>query len=486
MSALDEFQRAFDPAAGLQFQPDRAYWLGKCAELVYPSTEAEVQADREARQACAVERALSPPWWRPWLKSADPADVERARVRALAAAKRVVNTEALRIEGQARAWGFDRFQFISGHSTQCFVAASDRLIVVCFRGTEPNRIWDVYADLMAIPMRSDVVPGDLHLGFWTALGQVWGDAGTPLVWPTDQNGGRCGGLPECLRTFTRTQNPQAVWITGHSLGGAMATMAAARLVGEGVLPPEQIGGVYTFGQPRVGDKLFATAYQDAYELGARHFRVVHDNDVVTRVPPESLRHAQAAVGLFVDGYATRWSRFQYQHVGHVAFLSGATVTEPDIPELKLLQLRMTARLKALLKEGPLRERMLPGLSDHSISNYNKVLAGSRIPDTESSSTVGSPATPPGLKPFRPVVTDQRRTNVLALCGGSALGLLAGLLMGLSDSLPVNLVNGGLAAWLGLTLGLDDRHITQARAMALAAIGFAWVASVLLGIYIRIA
>lgn len=490
-----DFQSAFDPACELdEFRHDRAYWLGRCAALVYPVTEEEVQADRKAREARAVERALNPPWWKPWLKNGDTVACERARAEARAAVSRIVSTEALRIDGEIRAWGFDRFQFMSGHSTQCFVAASDTLIVVCFRGTEANRFWDLYADLMAIPMRSDTVPGDLHLGFWTALDQVWGDTAPPLVWPTDENGGRCDRLPDCLRAFTNEQHPQPVWITGHSLGGALATMAAARLIGEGVLRPEQVvGGVYTFGQPRVGDKVFAEAYEQANALGARHFRVVHDNDVVTRLPPDITRVKASwwFVRSFVEDYpdqredATGGSRFQYRHVGRVAFLSWTAVIEPNLAEWELLPLQMTARLKALFKKGPLRERLFPGLSDHSMSNYSTVLAASRVPYGESSSTITVAASPGELTTPRHEVTDGQTTNVVAMCGGSALGLMAGLLMGLSGSPTVSMANAGLAAWLSLTLWLDDRHFTHARAMAIGTCGFVWVPGVLLGTCIRI-
>lgn len=48
----------------------------------------------------------------------------------------------------------------------------------------------------------------------------------------------------------------SLWLTGHSLGGAMATLAAAWLA-ERKIP---FSGAYTFGQPRVGDDNFQVAF----------------------------------------------------------------------------------------------------------------------------------------------------------------------------------------------------------------------------------
>lgn len=80
------------------------------------------------------------------------------------------------------------------------------------------------------------------------------------------------------------QHPNApISLTGHSLGGAMAAHAAItfRLVKGWNVEPI----VYTFGQPRVGDRNFSKWF-------AEHFpgwlRSVHWNDPVPHLPPESL------------------------------------------------------------------------------------------------------------------------------------------------------------------------------------------------------
>jgi triacylglycerol lipase len=67
-------------------------------------------------------------------------------------------------------------------------------------------------------------------------------------------------------------------VTGHSLGGALAVLAADILNAQGFL----IHSVYTFGQPRVGDATFAARYN--MTLGQRTFRIVNSNDLVPRLP----------------------------------------------------------------------------------------------------------------------------------------------------------------------------------------------------------
>jgi len=69
-----------------------------------------------------------------------------------------------------------------------------------------------------------------------------------------------------------------VFLAGHSLGGALATMTAALCRRE--LPARKITALYTFGSPRVGDRRFGAALD-----GVAQFRVVNGNDLIPRLPP---------------------------------------------------------------------------------------------------------------------------------------------------------------------------------------------------------
>jgi triacylglycerol lipase len=93
--------------------------------------------------------------------------------------------------------------------------------------------------------------GTVHSGFLEAFESVWDSISKALSGL---------GVP--------------IFYGGHSLGAALATLAAARR------PPEAL---YTFGSPRVGDSDFAAALSQVPA-----FRVVDGRDVVTEVPPEGL------------------------------------------------------------------------------------------------------------------------------------------------------------------------------------------------------
>ena len=94
-----------------------------------------------------------------------------------------------------------------------------------------------------------------------------------------------------------------VYFSGHGLGGAVATLAAATLAMRlrsgslGPLPPGIRVGLYTFGSPRVGDAAFARAFNraltDASALRPPAprapppldvYRHVYENDVVPTLP----------------------------------------------------------------------------------------------------------------------------------------------------------------------------------------------------------
>jgi len=71
------------------------------------------------------------------------------------------------------------------------------------------------------------------------------------------------------------------YITGHSLGGALASLAVIDLPANGIANKNHIH-LYTFGSPRVGDANMAKAVLDnVYEA----WRITHNKDIVPHVPP---------------------------------------------------------------------------------------------------------------------------------------------------------------------------------------------------------
>ncbi|MFD4911498.1 lipase family protein, partial [Kitasatospora purpeofusca] len=161
--------------------------------------------------------------------------------------------------------------------TQAYTMAGEHMIVTAFRGTEPAQLRDWLTDATTPPWRGPARTGYVHYGFAEALDTVF-----PAVRET---------IAE-LRT-----DGQTLWFTGHSLGGALAVLAAARLHLED--PRLLADGVITFGQPRTCDRLLAAAYDKAFTN--RAYRFVNNNDVVPQLPPEpafthtgTLRHIDAA------------------------------------------------------------------------------------------------------------------------------------------------------------------------------------------------
>lgn len=139
-----------------------------------------------------------------------------------------------------------------------------------------------------------LIPGRLHLGFMEGVQSVWDDLKSALQMPAFQ------GLP--------------ISLTGHSLGAASALLLASRLHASGHL----VHQVFAFASPRVGNREFATWYDQ--ELGDITYRVVRGVDLVPRVPPES-----ADIGDFLDLFPD-FKRPQlkrllfantYMHVGQV-------------------------------------------------------------------------------------------------------------------------------------------------------------------------
>lgn len=129
-----------------------------------------------------------------------------------------------------------------------------RFAVLVFRGTDTLR--DSITDItLGVQFLIRHKPG-LHRGFRKALDSIWPDVEAELA------------TLDC-----------PVFYTGHSLGAALATLAAARR------PPT---ATYNFGAPRVGNPAFARS--------VRHlpiYRIVDDIDLVSMVPPALLGFAHA-------------------------------------------------------------------------------------------------------------------------------------------------------------------------------------------------
>jgi triacylglycerol lipase len=144
--------------------------------------------------------------------------------------------------------------------TQALVGSNRHAIFVAFRGTEPTKLKDLLTDV-----ELTMVPGPLgkvHEGFWEGLEGIWNKLERAIA--------------------SRQDGKRALWFTGHSLGGALAQLAVARLLQEG--RPAQ--GLYTFGAPRCGDTRFASQFNRLARQSS--FRVVNEADIIPDVAPKFL------------------------------------------------------------------------------------------------------------------------------------------------------------------------------------------------------
>jgi triacylglycerol lipase len=161
------------------------------------------------------------------------------------------------------------------HSACVVVAEGQGATFVTFAGSDPLKFQDWITDFSAMPS-----PSNLHSGFEQAVETV---------------------LPDIRMALGKRAAPnQTVFFTGHSLGGALAILAAWRI---SLLPnaPEIV--VYTFGSPRNGGLEFFNDYTP--RLGDFTFRMVHGTDIVPTVPPTLLdvyRHVGQAVQCPTGGH----------------------------------------------------------------------------------------------------------------------------------------------------------------------------------------
>ncbi|KAI3768348.1 hypothetical protein L2E82_18944 [Cichorium intybus] len=179
------------------------------------------------------------------------------------------------------------------HPTQAFIFSDQtrdyELICVSFRGTSPFSADDWCTDLNLSWYRLGNI-GQVHMGFLKALG-------------LQKKRERCASLPEEIEEDEHAGNTFAYYkirqilrqkldenknsrfiVSGHSLGGALAVLFPAILAFHNEFELlERLEGVYTFGQPRVGDKEFCRYMEDL--LGVkRYFRFVYANDIIPRIP----------------------------------------------------------------------------------------------------------------------------------------------------------------------------------------------------------
>ena len=175
--------------------------------------------------------------------------------------------------------------FFDQDGAQCYLLEHDDHFVVAFRGTEPKEISDIKADL-SILKTWHRGHGKVHRGFMIEVWKLADDLATHIY-----------------------QTEKQVYVCGHSLGGAMATLYGT------LCRPKGSPVLYTYGSPRCGN----TEYHKHFDI--KHVRVQNNNDAVPSIPPRLMGFKHVGENIYINHYGnirhlTAWQKFKDKYRGY--------------------------------------------------------------------------------------------------------------------------------------------------------------------------
>ncbi|MBW4454216.1 MAG: 50S ribosome-binding GTPase [Nostoc indistinguendum CM1-VF10] len=255
----------------------------------------------------------------------------------------------------------------------------DGELIIAYRGTvlanNINQETDIYLDMLAcmfcnlIPILGippeklnplideqqirNIYGGEIHLGFALLMEEI---------------------LPK-IQFLIEELKPEKICFTGHSLGGALATLAAYRLRNR-----DFTISVYTFGAPRVGDSAFASRYKDSK---VPHFRIENKNDIVPHLPPNDQTQSKINILNIVNQLqnlnlpiSNKLFNFQipnldYPPVGILKFINWNKKIVEDSESLRRERLLRFPKSIFKISKSDI-------LSNHNIQSYSQELNHSNI------------------------------------------------------------------------------------------------------------
>lgn len=230
--------------------------------------------------------------------------------------------------------------------TRGFLGIGKGHAVLAFRGTNPLTLPNWLTDVVVKLVERDHYTGRVHRGFSSALHRSWNR----------------------LEHHLEHVRDRPLFLTGHSMGGALAVLAACRLAKDGLAPT----ATYTFGAPRVGDRSFCAGYK------LPTYRVVNRLDLVPELPLASVKRLLPAKPRLTNEkilgkLKQAAGRMRcYGHVKTLVYLSrdGKITLNADVEPW-----HAEAVARAIATRG---KSFVEGVSDHLITSYIRGLEGTVV------------------------------------------------------------------------------------------------------------
>jgi predicted lipase len=182
-------------------------------------------------------------------------------------------------------------------STAYVIQSEDgKVVILAYRGTEPANFinWltdvDLSPDKVKFTFNNQDKLYDIHAGFYRNFRSTsyrvfealeLARQGFSVIEPP------AGEAPKKLE-----HRMKALYVTGHSLGAAMAAVMGIAIQNErlGYNFRDALRAVYTFGQPMIGSKELADVCADDKFISEKLIRIIYQKDPIPHVPPAESGH----------------------------------------------------------------------------------------------------------------------------------------------------------------------------------------------------